>query len=72
MIKDTKRITRFWNQLKFSDQKSVCTSIKIAQMIIAISVSTVGRNAFVRYFNMLHHFTVLAIYLFRTRSKPSL
>jgi hypothetical protein len=52
MIRDTMKITMFWNKLKFPDQNSACTSIKRAQQMITMSVATIGMNGISSLFGM--------------------
>jgi hypothetical protein len=57
-------MTMFWNRLKFCDQNSMSSSMKIAQQMIAKSVTTIGANGLSSFVVIVTGFIVLVIYLF--------
>jgi hypothetical protein len=56
--KEIKITTRFWNKSKLDDQNRTCSSMKIAQQIPAMSVTTIGMNGLSSFFVITTRFTV--------------
>ncbi len=56
--KESKIMTRFWNQSKSGDHNRTYSNMKIAQQITATIVTTIGMNGFASFLVIKTHFTV--------------